>query len=532
MTTRYSTTLASNTVLIITVLYFTAVFNFPFLSGFSQAIMELEHYSVFFLCSVPILLYCLLTILISVVSIKYLFKPILIVLILFSSLVFYAAIKYGIVFDYGMIENTIESNSAEAMSYLNFESILYFTVTGFIPALFVFFTDIYFKPLVKEIFSRIKLIVVMIMTLLIILFFFYQDYASVGRNNSYLKKYIIPSQFVGSTYNYIKNTYFHQNTVFKILDPQPSLPVNQSQNQVIVMVVGETARAKNFSYNGYHKPTNGYTQGAGIVSFQRMESCGTATAVSVPCLFSQLQRENFDRHRADNQQNLLDIAALAGVDVLWIDNNGCKDVCNRVPTVKIAKDQSNPLCDGHYCLDEALLAPLQQKLDNLTASTTLIVLHMMGSHGPTYYKRYPEQTRLFTPDCQRNDIQNCSKQQLINTYDNTIAYTDFVLSNIIEQLDQLPQAITKSMIYVSDHGESLGESGIYLHGLPYSFSPSEQRHIPWLVWFPDQQFDQQCLQEQGKHAVVSHDNIFHTMLGLLHISSTAYQQKLDIFSDC
>jgi lipid A ethanolaminephosphotransferase len=253
-------------------------------------------------------------------------------------------------------------------------------------------------------------------------------------------------------------------------------------------------------------------------------------------MFSSLTRENFDRREADYQQNLLDIFELAGVDVLWVDNNGCKDVCNRIPTVKIDVNQDNPLCDGEYCQDEALLTPLRDKLAKLSNNKTVIVLHMMGSHGPTYFKRYPDTHKKFTPDCSRSDIQNCSTQELTNTYDNTIAYTDFVLSQVIEQLNVLPNKINKSMIYISDHGESLGESGAYLHGLPYAFAPIEQRHIPMMFWMSGQNsqpsISKGCLNQLAENDSYSHDNIYHSMLGLLAIESTTYEKNLDIFSQC
>jgi lipid A ethanolaminephosphotransferase len=193
------------------------------------------------------------------------------------------------------------------------------------------------------------------------------------------------------------------------------------------------------------------------------------------------------------------------------------------------------LCDGEYCLDEALLLPLADKLKHLTHQDTLIVLHMMGSHGPTYFKRYADKQRLFTPDCQRSDIQNCSHQSLVNTYDNTIAYSDFVLSEIILQLDALAvvENVQTTMLYVSDHGESLGEKGLYLHGMPYALAPTEQTHVPLLLWQNDAQASSnvECLQAVSSEPI-SHDNLFDMLLGITSVRSTTYQADSDILAKC
>jgi lipid A ethanolaminephosphotransferase len=525
--------LTANQLLLLASLYFTLILNQPFLSGFMGAIVKLEQYQWLFLLSVPVLLFSLMVLLLSIFSFRFVMKPALIILTLVSALVFYGTLNYGVVFDYGMIENSVETNSSEALSYLNAELLMFFFFVGVLPAGFIALVSINYQPVLKESFQRLKLLTVSASVVCLIAYAFYPSYSAVARNNNYLKKYIVPSQYLSSGYKYARDSLFYRDMTFNMLDEKPKLAMSElGVKRVTVMVVGETARAKSFSHNGYSKATNQFTQPYNVVSFQDMQSCGTATAVSVPCMFSSLQRENFDRRAADNQQNLVDLVALAGVDVLWVDNNGCKGVCKRVNTINIDVNQNSPLCDGEYCQDGILLMPLRKKLANLTHDSTLIVLHMMGSHGPTYFKRYPNDNIIFSPECARSDIQNCSAEQLTNTYDNTIAYTDFVLSQVIDSLENLPDKVEASMLYVSDHGESLGESGAYLHGFPYALSPIEQRDIPMLVWWPKQQRQQQCLKQIANEQSFNHDNIFHSMLGLLNVASTSYQQELDIFSQC
>jgi lipid A ethanolaminephosphotransferase len=454
-----------------------------------------------------------------------------------SSLIFYGTTSYGIVFDYGMVQNTVETDRAEALSYVNVHATLFFVVFGIVPSIIIYAVQLTYQPFLKELLSRVKLIVLNIAVMLLIGGLFYSNYASVGRNNKALISYITPYKMLDASYKFVRNHYFTPPLEFKVLDTSPSIVRDSSRKHVTVMVLGETARAQSFSLNGYNKPTNQFTDEQGVVSFSNMHSCGTATAVSVPCMFSRLSKQNYDKRIAVAQQNAVDLVHLAGADVLWISNNNgsCKGVCTRVKTQQLDTSRSNPHCDGEYCYDEALLAPLRSKLKHLTHQNTLIVLHMIGSHGPTYFKRYPIEKRVFTPDCQRSDIQNCSQQQLINTYDNTIAYTDFVLSEIITGLGDLAEKddIDTSLLYISDHGESLGEKGIYLHGLPYAFAPEEQTHVPMIYWSDPLQtdFNLTCLNASADSRI-SHDNIFDTILSIMSVRSTAYRTDSDPFIQC
>ena len=527
--------LTANQLIVIVSIYFIAVFNQPFLSLAFTKLLALQEHSTMFMFTVPFLLLSLLLITFSFFSIKYLIKPALIFFTLSSALVFYATSAYNVVFDYSMMTNVVETDNAEALMYLNWHAVLFFLLSGALPACLIAFAKINYQPLFKEILQRLKLVVSAFLLFGLIAYFFYSNYAAFGRNNHELKKYIIPIQYVDSSYKVIRDKYFTAPVKFKILDTSPKLNTTTNNKNVLVFVVGETARAMNFTYNGYQRKTNAYTPEFDPIYFQNMTSCGTATSTSLPCMFSSLTRKQFDKKTADNQQNILDIVKLAGTDVLWIDNqSGCKGVCKRVETIRIPTAKDKPLCDGDYCFDEALLAPLANKLNNLSTQTTVIVLHTIGSHGPTYYRRYPHEFSKFLPDCQRSDIQNCSSEELINTYDNTIAYTDFVLAKIIKQLQELPENIQSSMLYVSDHGESLGESGAYLHGFPYAFAPKEQIEIPMLFWqsLNNKEINPACLRNIAQEETLSHDNIFSSLLSLLNINSSAYQAKDDIFKTC
>lgn len=530
-------TLNTNQLLFIISCYIALILNIPFLSKAASAITTLDNYSVLFLLSLPAFLLCLTIILQSLLSFRGVTKPVLIFTVVCSVFIFYGTVNYGIVFDYGMVQNTIETDTAEALSYVNIYAVGFIITFALVPAWFIYAVQLTYQPFIKELSSRLKLVALCVVIVGIIASTFYSNYASVGRNNKELISYITPYKMLDSSYKFVRNYYFYPPLKFKMLDTNPTIIREDNKKHVTVLVLGETARAQSFSLNGYQKPTNKYTEKQGVLFFSQVTSCGTATAVSVPCMFSRLNRQNYNKRIATAQQNVIDIIHLAGADVLWISNNNgsCKGVCTRVDTQQISTDKVNPLCDGEYCYDEALLNHLHAKLQNITHDNTLIVLHMIGSHGPTYFKRYPKNKRTFMPDCQRSDIQNCTQEQLLNSYDNTIAYTDYVLSQIITEIDNLAQQknIETSMLYISDHGESLGEKGVYLHGLPYAFATEEQTHIPMIYWLSKQQsdFNLSCLNNMSS-TPITHDNIFDTILSIMSVRTKAYDSRNDPLLQC
>ncbi len=516
---------------ILTSLLITGVFNYPFLAAVFSSIAPSSVWEWLFFASVPTLLTCINIVFLSLFGALFVPRFTAAITFILCAVLLYATAIYGVIFDSNMIQNIVETNAGEAFSYLNISFVGFFLLLGLVPVFVIFGVDIRgsFTTRFKKVLA-INVLAIAVMG--IVGTFLYKDYAAVGRNNSGLVKLIIPYAFYDSGYKYLRDTYFYPPLPYRILDKHPTISMGQhSPPGTVVVVVGETARADKFGSNGYDRDTTPNLQSLGAVSFGHVSSCGTATAVSVPCMFSRLDRQQYESRIASSEDNVLDIIHRAGAAVTWIDNNSsCKGVCKRIESVAFDPARDPDLCDGDYCFDEVLVKLLAAEIQNPSSSQRVIVLHMIGSHGPTYYRRYPDEFAKFLPDCPRSDIQNCGQQQLVNTYDNTIVYTDYVLGQIIQLLAEVPNS---AMLYLSDHGESLGEKGLYLHGFPYKLAPDEQTHIPMLYWDSalTNAEHKVCIQQQAT-SPISQDNLYDTLLGLTHVASTTYQSEKDIFKPC
>lgn len=511
------------------------LFNATFLQLFwTQVHIESIHAGLFAF-SVPVIMVIILALFFSLMSMIVGVKVAVIVNLMFGAIISYATSQYGIVFDKEMLRNIFETNSQEAFSYLNFTVVMYMLVAVVLPAILV--VKLRIKDTVKQrLVSITTLNIIGLVGVIVIAGGFYKDYAAFFRNHKELTKYITPIAAYDSTYKYMRDTYFTDPTPFKVLDPTPRLnDFVAGSSTLTVMVVGETARADHFQLQGYERETTPNLNRHQVEYFSAVTSCGTATAVSVPCMFSRLNRDEYDHFAADHQENVLDIIQHAGVEVVWIDNNSsCKGVCKRVNSITVTPQPESGKCDEESCFDSVLVDAVEQYIAASTSNNKLLVLHMIGSHGPTYYRRYPKEFRRFTPDCQQSDIQNCSNQALINTYDNTIAYTDYVLSEIIDVLKDSGIANTQ-LLYVSDHGESLGEAGLFLHGFPYALAPDSQTHVPMLYWQNNQAefagVSGNCATTINNQPV-SHDNIYDMLLSITGVNSSTYRPQNNVFENC
>ena len=527
--------ISSQKLILLCALYFGIILNMGFWRFVYEHISISNWSTGLFLLSLPAFLVIPLIIIFSLIIVPYIAKPALLILLCLSAAANYAMFKLGVFIDAEMYQNIVETNTREATDLITGSFLAWFGITAIIPALCLIRTRIIYSAFVRDIWHRLKQIIICILIIACFAPLTYKEYVAFGRNNREVRKLVNTLNYIYSVNKYYK-LQSHAHRKFAIFDPQPISTAATSQKQLLLLIVGETARAQNFSLYGYKRQTNPELSRQDIITFADTSSCGTATAVSLPCMFSHQERAKFKVGDARHTQNLVDLLQSAGNYVFWRENDdGCKGICDRVDYEDTTQNNPSRYCFSDYCQDDAMLEGLEEKIAKLQRNS-IIILHTMGSHGPTYYKRYPDSFKKFTPACETADIQDCTQEQIINTYDNTIVYTDHIISSVINILKRHPE-FQSSLIYVSDHGESLGENGIYLHGLPYSIAPDEQTKIPFLLWLSDTKkrfgnIDESCIKIAAAKNKFSHDNLFHSVLGLTNTQTTAYKPELDIFAAC
>ena len=472
---------------------------------------------------------------------KWTAKPLAIALVFIGGFAAYAVNTLGVLITSDQIQNLMQTDIAEARDTWSWHLVTWTLGMTVLPIIVILMIKIKPEPIIRQLLHKVIASVVSLAIVLGLLFVFYVDFAAIFRENRDLKGMISPQNMIASFASYYKKKAPKENLPLVVYGEDAVMQKAQATSlpKLMVLVVGETARAENFSLNGYSKNTNPKLSQQDILNFSRVSSCGTATAVSVPCMFSGMPRKEYEERLASHREGLLDIAQRAGYQVTWIDNNsGCKGTCDRVNQFKIPEPLQQKWCKDKECFDDILIDSFKAYLATIPQDDNrprLIVLHQMGSHGPAYYKRVPAQFKVFKPTCDTNAIQGCSREALLNTYDNTLLYTDYVLDTLIETLKNTTKYQT-ALWYLSDHGESTGESGMYLHGAPYAIAPTQQTHIPMLMWFSTvwkNQAKQQvkCLAQQGRQEL-SQDNLFPTMLSLLDVKSKVIDPNNDMLAAC
>lgn len=520
-------------------LFFT-VLNALFIQRSWEIIAPAHLHDVLFAASVPLVLFCGWVIVFSLLNIPFIRKPLMILLTLGCAGATYFMYTYGAVIDQNMMVNVFETNSQEATALVTPQMLLWIAAIGLIPSIVLMFVRIRSGKWWYTLLMRVAAILGALMVIILVASVFYKDYASLFRNNKSIVKMVTPANYVSAIAKYSKNRWFAgDQTLVRIGQDAQKGPVilAQKKKTVLVLVVGEASRAENYSLNGYARDTNPQMKKQNMINFPQASSCGTETAVSLPCMFSNMPRKNYDADLARHQEGLLDVLAHAGVNLLWRENDGgCKGACDRIPHTDMTQWKLDEFCKDKSCIDDVNLHRLDNVLDGLKQDSVLVI-HLMGSHGPAYYQRYPKEYRQFTPTCDTNQIQDCDHQALMNTYDNTILYTDSVVSKTIDALKARQTTMNTALIYLSDHGESLGENGLYLHGTPYLIAPAQQTHIPFMFWLsPDYvnsySINEPCLRVQAAKTAVSQDNLFSTVLGMMNVKSAVYQPQMDIINTC
>ncbi len=512
-----------------TSIFFVLFDNFAFFQHVTR-IYPVTLKNIGFLASLAIGLTALMMLVITLVSSKYTTKPVLILLLMVSSFAAYFMNHYNVVIDDTMIQNILKTNVKEAADLLSGKMMIYCLFLGLLPSFMVFMFKLEPIPLKKAVLTKTRNILISLLIIIIMLVSFSKFYTSFFREHKPLRYYTNPSYYIYSAGKYLNKTFGRTKAAIRPIGEDAKKSAADVERKLVILVIGEAVRADRLSLNGYSRQTTPLLQKENIISFTNMYSCATTTALSVPCMFSILPRSEYTPAKGDATENLLDVLGRANVHLLWRDNNSdSRDTARKVPYQDYSNPEINTVCDGE-CRDEGMLVGLQEFIDQKKEGDILIVLHQMGNHGPAYYKRYPAAFEKFTPVCRTNQFDECTKDEIGNAYDNALLYTDYFLTKIIGLLKKNTSGFETAMLYVGDHGESLGEYNIYLHGLPYAMAPETQKHIAAVFWFDDKfKIDRQSLN--GKSAdPFSHDNLFHTVLGLMKVETSVYDKGLDILA--
>ncbi len=469
---------------------------------------------------------------------RWLVKPYLVVVLLIAAGASHFQETYGIVVDREMIQNVASTTSNEAKHLMTMGLLGDMVMFGLLPVLAVIFVPLTREGFWGKTLRNTGIGVASFALCLGLLLTDYAQFASILRERKEMMASFQPGAPLSGAVRYARLMMQTQNlTVAPYGTDAAAGPrlAAATKPVVAVIIVGETSRAQNWSLGGYARDTNPELAARDITYFTDVSSCGTSTAVSVPCMFSGYGRGDYSLEAALGRENLMDVLGHAGFQTLWLDNNtGSQHVAKRMGEVALSVGTDPDICPTGECDDRILLQRLAAELPKITQNT-VIVLHTIGSHGPSYYLRYSADRAPFQPACDTGELGKCTADEIVNAYDNTVAFTDWFLGQVIDRL-AAETDIIPMMIYASDHGESLGEAGLYLHAAPYFMAPDQQTKVPMLTWVSPAAeaalgVTKGCF-DQNADAALSHDNLFHTVLGMLDITTTAREAGLDLTAGC
>lgn len=465
-------------------------------------------------------------------------KPVLAVMTVLAAGASYFMQAYGVYLDPTMLGNALHTDVAEARELWSWSMAWHLSLHALIPGWLLWHVQVIDRPWKQAALARAGWMGAVVLVMLGTAWAVFQPLSSALRQHRELRYLVTPANVLWSSAQVLVRDARGAAAPLQVLDAAPSMPTPApgARPKLLVLVVGETARAANWGLSGYARQTTPELARLPVLNFTRVTSCGTNTDTSVPCMFAATGRRDYDEARIRGTESLLHLLDRAGVGVLWRDNqSGCKGVCAGLPTEQVASLNPPGLCEDGRCLDEGLLVGLDERLQR-TQGTQVLVLHMLGNHGPSYFRRYPPAFARFQPACMQDDLRLCTPAEVVNAYDNALLYTDHVLASLIAKLQARADRIDSALLYVSDHGESLGDHGLFLHGMPYAIAPREQTEVPMVAWFSAgwpaaTRLDVDCLRSRTTEPV-SHDHLFHTTLGLLGISSRVFDPAWDLTAPC
>ena len=536
---RFTFTATVEQVLIVASVFFTLAANRPFFAAAMHGHDPASATTWGFIVALGVLLASAHFALMALVANRWTLKPVLMVLIVATALATYYMGRYSVYFDATMMRNVLRTDFGEARELISLPLLPHLLLYAALPLALLWRVRLVNRPLLRATLVRAGAVLIAGLAAVGSLLAASQPFASLMRNHHEVRYLITPGSVVWSLGAVLaKDSQRVARPLQPIgLDARPGPSwTRRGKPMVVVLVVGETARAANWGLNGYQRQTTPELAALPVINFSDVSSCGTNTEVSLPCMFAPVGRRDYDERRIRGSEGLLHVLARAGVAVHWRDNqSGCKGVCDGLPADTVQGLNVPGLCGDGRCLDEGLLHGLDERLVQ-AKGTQLLVLHQLGNHGPSYFRRYPDAFARFVPACQSDDLQHCTREEIVNAYDNALLYTDHLLAQLIRDLAARADRVDSALVYVSDHGESLGENRLFLHGIPYAIAPDVQTRVPMVMWtspgFAETVgLDLACLRQQARTRV-SHDHLFHTLLGMLDVQTSLYDRQWDFSATC
>ena len=430
----------------------------------------------------------------------------------------YFIFTYSVMIDATTIENVFNTRYSEASGFFSWGLWLFIIVCGVLPALYCLIQPVIIGKAKKlGIYCAGSLAIVLAVALMNI-----GQTLWISQHDTELGGLLQPWSYVVNTCRVISSQHDEQAEEIKL----PDATITDREKAVVVLVIGESARKANFQLYGYKRETNPLLSKQEGLKVYQATSCGTYTTAGAKAI---LEPVNSD----DLYELLPNYAFRTGVDVSWRTYNWGE------PPVHIDEyltdtDLSDRYPDVNRDYDAILFAGLRERIESSPKDKVLIILHTSTSHGPKYADKYPKEFEFFKPVAKNIEEGEKNVELLINAYDNTIRYTDYLVDSLINTLRTMTDWHS-AMIYISDHGESLGEKGIFMHGLPMKLAPKVQYEIPFLVWISDNYRNYKPTSDKLEApagqlpAVLDQHYIFHSVLNLLSIQSPAYNKEYDIF---
>ena len=417
---------------------------------------------------------------------------------------FYFISAYNVLIDRDMMGNFYNTQFSEASSFLSWKMAMYIVLMGVLPAVAIVLKKINYGSL-KRLGANVG---IALASILLIVGCNMKNFTWIDSNAPVLGSRLMPWSYIINSFRY----YSHWKRINQKETPLPDATFDESRD-VVVLVIGESARSQNFSLYGYERETNPLMKSDSVKVLKAKASDTYTTAAVKAILQHQRSRTLYEILPNYLYRN--------GVDVIWRRSNwGTPPLHVEKQYTKKQLQEKYPEYDATY--DGILLAGLQEEILQSTADKVFVGIHTYTSHGPSYFSNTPAEFKKFLPECTTVEMSQADQQELINAYDNTIIYTDYLIHSIIETLRSIPDR-RSCVIFISDHGESLGENNLYMHGVPLSMAPQEQTDIPFIVWTSDKDVNIKDLEEAGHH------NIYHSTLRFLGAETEVYDPGKDIF---